>query len=217
MSYTPSVAGCHCLHVTVRGSPVQGSPFNVQVAYGSRKYSAITQPQTAFGGSGNHEGKFNGARGIAFDEEGRVLVCDRDNFRVQVFDETGKFLFTFGGKGTRNGEFSEGPFDVAVFKDGTRKVIATDWSGGPCQIFHPTGKFISKFGSQGKENEKFGQFCHVETSPMGKIYISDYHNRQIQVFDLFGNFRFKFTGSPAEDDGLMLNAPNGIAMNTTGT
>ena len=215
VTYTPSIAGCHRLHVTVRGLPVKGSPFAVQVAHGSRSYSDITEPQLTFGGSGSDEGKLSGARGLTVDEKGRTLVCDRDNFRVQVFDATGKYLFTIGRKGQKDGEFPGGPFDVAVTKDGRCRIVVTDWSGGPCQIFESTGEFVTKFGSQGKQDEQFGQFCHIEAGPQGEIYVSDYHNRQIQVFDRLGNFLFKFTGSLAEDDGL-LSSPNGIVLNNKG-
>ena len=43
---------------------------------------------TEFGEPGNGRGEFNGVHGVATGPDGRIFVVDRDNQRVQVFNET---------------------------------------------------------------------------------------------------------------------------------
>jgi len=54
-------------------------------------------------------------RGIDVDKNGRVYVVDTFQHKVQVYDgkDRGKALFTFGDKGTENGQFDY-PNGIAV-------------------------------------------------------------------------------------------------------
>ena len=51
--------------------------------------------RTSFGGAGSEEGRFRTCHGLAVDtrgEEPRLLVCDRENRRIQRFDLDGGFI-----------------------------------------------------------------------------------------------------------------------------
>lgn len=39
----------------------------------------------AFGSWGSSEGEFKGLEGIAISSTGNILVCDRENHRIQIF------------------------------------------------------------------------------------------------------------------------------------
>jgi sugar lactone lactonase YvrE len=56
------------------------------------KYSADGTYITEWGKRGTAIGEFNLPHAITMDSMGRILVADRDNFRIQVFDQNGKFL-----------------------------------------------------------------------------------------------------------------------------
>ena len=45
-----------------------------------------------WGGPGREPGKFRLPHSLAFDDRERVWVCDRENFRIQVFDKEGNYL-----------------------------------------------------------------------------------------------------------------------------
>ncbi|MEX0691313.1 MAG: 6-bladed beta-propeller [Gemmatimonadales bacterium] len=58
-----------------------------------------------------------GRGAVATDAEGNILVLDQDNFRVVVFDDTGRHLRTLGRRGGGPGEF-QFPFYVLPNADG---------------------------------------------------------------------------------------------------
>lgn len=45
-----------------------------------------------WGGPGREPGRFRLPHSLAFDDRERVWVCDRENFRIQVFDKEGNYL-----------------------------------------------------------------------------------------------------------------------------
>ena len=67
-----------------------------------------------FGRKGINMGGFNGMLGVAVDPvEGRIVVTDCHNNRVQIFSSDGIFLFHFGRKVEGSGEF-QCPTGVAI-------------------------------------------------------------------------------------------------------
>ncbi len=56
------------------------------------KYSKDGTFIKTWGVKGSAPGEFNGARAIAIDSRGRLLVADRSNRRIQVFDQDGGFI-----------------------------------------------------------------------------------------------------------------------------
>jgi DNA-binding beta-propeller fold protein YncE len=56
------------------------------------KFSADAKYLSSWGEPGTAPGQFNLPHGVWIDRRGRVLVADRENDRVQVFDQTGKLL-----------------------------------------------------------------------------------------------------------------------------
>ena len=62
--------------------------------------------QWTFGGvQGGGPGEFNKPVGIAVDPLGSIFVADRNNQRVQIFDNSGVYQSQFGSGGIGPGEF----------------------------------------------------------------------------------------------------------------
>jgi DNA-binding beta-propeller fold protein YncE len=59
----------------------------------------------AWGKKGSGQGEFNLPHSIAFDSSGRVFVADRENSRIQIFDQDGKFLAEWKQFGRPSGIF----------------------------------------------------------------------------------------------------------------
>ena len=80
-----------------------------------------------FGRKGTGEGEFCYPAGLAVDKSGRLVVCDRDNDRIQLFQLDGAFCCKFGTKPSFNR-----PASVAVLSDG--KLVVTQVQGSNVQL-----------------------------------------------------------------------------------
>ena len=80
-----------------------------------------------FGRKGTGDGEFGRPVGLAVDKSGRLVVCDGDNHRIQLFQLDGAFCCKFGTKPSFNG-----PFSVAVLSDG--KLVVTQICGENVQL-----------------------------------------------------------------------------------
>ncbi|MBI3471232.1 MAG: hypothetical protein HY013_07735 [Candidatus Solibacter usitatus] len=64
---------------------------------------------------------------------------------MSVFEPSGKFLFQFGRKGFRTGEFRD-PHGMGIAPNGD--IIVSNYYG-PVQRFAPEGKFLFEFAPAG--------------------------------------------------------------------
>lgn len=147
-----------------------------------------------FGSKGSGEGQFNTGdvktplypdpvAGIDLDvaPDGTIYVADGGNFRVQAFDDGGKFLRQWGKQGQADGEF-EVPW--AISTDAQGNVYVGDFTG-TIQKFDPNGTFLARYG-KGRGNGK-GQFVgavyELEVDAQGNLYTADRKSGRIQIFD----------------------------------
>lgn len=90
---------------SIRGGPPFNRPTNIAVApsgelyvsdgYGNCKvhrYSATGELIQSWGEPGTDPGQFYLVHGVAVTADGRVLVADRENDRIQIFTPDGRFL-----------------------------------------------------------------------------------------------------------------------------
>ena len=70
--------------------------------------------------------------GPPVNKEGLLMVCDRANHRVQVFELSGKFVTKFGSEGSKRGEFKY-PVSTASLSDG--RIVVSDKNNHRIQIF----------------------------------------------------------------------------------
>jgi DNA-binding beta-propeller fold protein YncE len=80
-----------CTHVAIDGKT---GDFYVSDGYGNshvHKFSPDGRLLFSWGGPGSDPGEFNLPHNIVADREGYVYVADRENHRVQVFDQKGKY------------------------------------------------------------------------------------------------------------------------------
>ena len=99
---------------------------------------------STWGGLGSEEGKFNNPTGISIDKNGNVYVLDTCNHRIQVFDENGNYIKSFGVKGTEKGQF--GFCNISLFNfhgditiDEKGHIYVTDFYGHRIQKFCVNG------------------------------------------------------------------------------
>jgi len=95
-----------------------------------------------YGSSGSGDGEFSDVFGIALGADGKVYVADYSNHRVQVLENNGSFVRSFGSYGTAPGQFRH-PGDLVVLENGT-VVVADQYY---LHFFQPDGTFIRRTSS----------------------------------------------------------------------
>ncbi|MFV1981267.1 MAG: 6-bladed beta-propeller [Rhodothermia bacterium] len=79
-------------------------------------------------------GHFNVATSVQVSPTSDIVVADFYNHRVQVISREGEFLFSFGSKGTGDGQFDR-PIDAAF--DGEGNLYVVDFGNDRVQKFNP--------------------------------------------------------------------------------
>lgn len=210
VSYRPQLEGEHVISVTLRGQHIQDSPFRVVVKKG-RNYAGIGPVYRSFGSEGESDGQLCRPWGVCCDKDGNIIVADRSNNRIQVFNSYGNFLHKFGSAGSRNGQFDR---PAGVTCDGDGRIIVADKDNHRVQIFKPDGSFILKFGEKGSKNGQFSYPWDVAVNNEGKILVSDTRNHRVQLFTSDGQFinKYGFEGTLWKH----FDSPRGVAFNHEG-
>lgn len=165
---------------------------DVLAIYGDsvRTFDSDGRPLSVWGSSGNGEGQFTSARGIAIAPNGDVYVTDLLSDRVQKFDRKGNYLALLGGPGTGDGQF-DGPAGIAVNASGD--VYVADLGNHRIQKFSSTGAFVKKWGTYGDVfNYEFKVPQGVGLDPAGNVYVADTGNHRVMKYDADGNFLTKW-------------------------
>ena len=91
----------------------------------------------SWGGPGSGDGQFNLPHGVWIDRQGRVLVSDRENDRVQVFDQDGGYISTWPSK-------LIGP--ALMYVDNEDTVYIPEHNGGLVSVLNIEGERLAQWG-----------------------------------------------------------------------
>ena len=171
----PGADGSHFNRPTDVAVASDGS-FYVSDGYINSRIAAFS-PEGRYlfewGAKGNGPGQFDVPHGIALDPSGRIYVADRSNARVQLFDETGKYITEW--KGRQIGR----PWAVRAASDGYLYVVdGGDQPSAPPDRarvlkLEPKGTVVASFGRFGNYD---GQLVWPHCIAIGKdgaIYVGD--------------------------------------------
>ncbi|HNP23327.1 MAG TPA: peptidyl-alpha-hydroxyglycine alpha-amidating lyase family protein [Panacibacter sp.] len=160
--------------------------FYVSDGYGNSrvaKFSADGKFLFAWGKEGSGPGEFNIPHGITLDENENVVVADRENRRVQLFDSTGKFLREYAAAGFGN-------MYSVTFDKKLKEVLAVDYIAR--DVKDPVGSDVIIFDSKGDTNNRFGRsgsyegpacrYHDIATDDEGNIYVGDIYGNMVQKF-----------------------------------
>ena len=163
-----------------------------------------------WGKTGSGDGELLRPAGLVCEKNGNVIVVDSGNHRLQVFTGEGKFLAKCGKAGSGDGEFNQ-PWGITVDQAGN--IYVADWKNHRVQKLSPEGKFLMKFGQYGKIEEPEGAYAVTMLGPYvaageetkgypkpgtlnhptdvavdtdGDIYVTDWGNHRVSVFDAEG-------------------------------
>lgn len=211
INFRPRSKGHHQLDIAIRGRHICGSPFKL-VIDGGREYGRFGVVTQFFGSEGSGNGQFCRPWGICCDQQGHIIVGDRSNHRIQVFDSNGQFKHKFGTEGMRPGQFNR-PAGVAVTREG--HIVVADKDNHRIQVLKLDGLFLFMFGSKGGNDGQMIYPYDVAVNQLdGRIAVTDTGNHRLLIFNhdgiLLGKFGYK---------GYLcghFDSPRGIAFNDEG-
>ena len=121
-------------------------------------------------------GEFFYPKSIAIDfETNNIYVCDGGNNRVQVFNESLEFLFTFSDK-------MNTPYGICI---NLNRVYVTHIRANSLTVYSTEGKCIQSVGRKGNKELEFICPNGVVVSTVNNlIYICDFSNNRIQCLNL---------------------------------
>jgi len=108
-----------------------------------------------------------------------LIVVDAMNFRVQVLDRSGQFLYEIGGIGETNGTMFR-PKGVGVDSEGSLYVV--DGIFDTVQAFDRKGQLLYYFGKSGDGPAEFQLPAGLFVDRENRIYVTDSYNHRVQVF-----------------------------------
>lgn len=166
---------------------------------------------------------WNEVTAVAVDSQDRVLVFNRGDHPVLMFERDGTFIRSWG-----EGVFVR-PHGITIGPDDS--VYCTDDLDHTVRKFTPEGRLLFTLGTSGKPSntgatsidyrtikhagEPFYFPTNVALSPAGEIYVTDgYGNARVHKFTPDGKLMFSW-GNPGNGPGEF-HVPHGIAVDREG-
>lgn len=143
---------------------------------------------STFGSAGTGDGQFSQVYRIAIDLNDNIYAIDKENHRVQKFDTDGNFLMKFGHEGYWDIDGFQNIVGISVNSFGDIYVV--DSERHCIFIFSSDGTYKDKFGSYGSNVGQFIQPESIAIDKDNKVYVIEYVNERIQVFNNYNVFLF---------------------------
>ncbi|MBC7819402.1 MAG: hypothetical protein IAG10_21160 [Planctomycetaceae bacterium] len=133
------------------------------------KFSATGRFLKAWGTKGKSAGEFNLPHAIIMDSKGRLLVGDRENNRIQLFDADGQFLDQWPG-------FA--PYGIAINGDG--HVFIADARAHQVLRLDASGKVQQRWGQKGMAQGEFNAPHMLAFDAAGNLFVAEVDGKRFQ-------------------------------------
>ena len=135
------------------------------------RFNMQGQLQTSWGTLGDQKGQFHLPHSVIVDGEGRVLVGDRENNRIQVFNRDGEWLATWNG-------FA--PYGLAFDPDGT--LFVADGRANQVLVLDDKGKVRKRIGKSGNGVGQFLMPHMLAFDGDGNLFVAEVNGQRMQKF-----------------------------------
>ncbi|MFO1095782.1 MAG: peptidyl-alpha-hydroxyglycine alpha-amidating lyase family protein [Planctomycetaceae bacterium] len=133
------------------------------------RYSSDGKFEKTWGDAGDGPGQFKSPHAAVVDRNGRLVVCDRDNNRIQIFDREGTLLETWTGYT---------PFGIAQDQEG--RIFISDAKRQQVMQLDDSGKVVDAWGAEGTAPGEFKTPHLICADSKGNIYIAEVAGRRFQ-------------------------------------
>ena len=125
--------------------------------------------EMTWGDEGKGPGQFHSPHAAVVDRNGRLIVCDRDNDRIQIFDRDGKLLDTWTGYT---------PFGIAIGAD--EQIFISDAKRQQVMQLDDSGAVVNAWGAEGTAPGEFKTPHLICPDSKGNIYIAEVSGKRFQ-------------------------------------
>jgi hypothetical protein len=126
---------------------------------------------TSLGGAGKDPGQFDLPHAVRVDSDQRLLVADRENKRIQVFNRQGEVQAIWSG-------FA--PYGLEVDREG--RIFVADALAHKIVQLDATGKIINAWGGPGTEPGQFQAPHMLTTNAEGDLFVAEVDGMRLQKF-----------------------------------
>jgi len=133
---------------------------------------------------------------IAVSKDGLIYVVDGVNNSIKVFNQGGKFVFSFGSQGTLNGQFQ---FPMGIDVGSSGKVYVADSGNHRIQIFGPNGNYLNQIKLRSKLKSADPTDV-LANEALNRLYVADNDNHYILVYDLSNLQLLQTLGAPGIEE-----------------
>jgi DNA-binding beta-propeller fold protein YncE len=145
----------------------------------------------AWGTPGNGPGQFNLPHAIDIDRNRRLYVADRQNSRIQIFDEDGKFIEQWPN--------IRRPIHILISAD--QRVWVADLDANKLLQYDTNGRFLSSWGTWGTFPGAFWGIHQFSVDTAGNLYVAETYGGRTQ----------KFTPKPGAAKAQLIGPPVALA------
>lgn|SRR5450432_272956 len=145
-----------------------------------------------------------GANFVAVDNLGNSYVDSISGHPIKEFDPNGKFVATFGSRGTDDGQFT---FETGLAVDSQGNLYVNDFDIVRVQKFDKSGKFLTQWPTE-QPNGPTG----IAVDSKGNVYVANHlpHDHYIQKFDSTGKLITEWGTTGTGDGQFMADATTGL-------
>jgi len=162
---------------------------------------------------GTEPGQLNGPSNLYVSPTGELVVSNRGNSRIDIFDQNGTFLRSVGGR-TLPGD---DPMNLDFASDAAiddQRIYVCDTVDHQIQVFSLDGSALGSFGSAGNGPGELNVPTAIVLGPADTLYVLDSGNRRIQVYERSGHFLRSLPDSGQADAALI--QPSDIVVDCEG-
>lgn len=148
--------------------------FYVSDGYGNSrvvKFSREGKFLSAWGKKGTGPGEFNLPHAVQVDRQGQVYVADRENNRIQIFDEQGRYLRQIEGLA---------PYGLCLTAD--QHLFVADGRANRVIKLTLAGATVDSWGATGEAAGSFRLPHGITAAADGTIYVTEITGKRIQRF-----------------------------------
>ena len=127
------------------------------------KFDASGKFIKKWGGQGTAPGQFDTPHSIVVDQAGLIYVADRQNRRIQIFDDEGGYVKEWAYKGLPCGLHFTEDYQLYMVSGFSGEILKLDKNGKP----------LAATGEPGKGLGEFGEAHYMTVLPHGEIFVAD--------------------------------------------